>query len=225
VRAPLSCGVLFVNFFLVSRSIEAETKTYIYHSDHSLQESFSFSPHSRTIGSLTVPPANIKWSIWINSSFPQGLNLSYVLSLANGNPLPSALFVDRTSNYITAYYLDLGGDLYALLKIDELALVDNVSLPIRHSLQASSSRTILVLQFPPFKCSLFYDPSIGLAELLGEGSKPSSSDEALIIGVAVGSSTLLLVLGVLLLITSVAMIKWKKKYSESHLINLKNQVG
>jgi hypothetical protein len=213
------------NVSLVSPSNEGETKTNIYHSDHSLQESFSFSRHSRTIGSLTVPPANIKWSIWINSSFPQGLNLSYVLSLANGNPLPSALFVDRTFNFITTYCLHLGGDLYALLKIDELALVDNVSLPIRHSLQASSSRTILVLQFPPFKCSLFYDPSIGLAELLGEGSKPSSSDEALIIGVAVGSSTLLLVLGVLLLITSVAMIKWKKKYSESHLINLKNQVG
>jgi len=79
-------------------------------------------------------------------------------------------------------------------------LVDNVSLPIRHSLQASSSRAILVLQFPPFKSSLFFNPSIGLAELLGEGGKPSSSDEALIIGVAVGGSTLLLVLGVLLLI-------------------------
>jgi len=223
VRAPLSCGVLFVNFFLVSHSVEGETKTNIYHSDHSLQESFSFSCHSRTIGSLTVPPANIKWSIWINSAFPQGLNLSYVLSLANGNPLPSALFVDRTSNYVTTYYLDLGGDLYALLKIDELALVDNVSLPISHSLQASSSRTILVLQFPPFHSSLFYDPSIGLAELLGEGGTPSSSDEALIIGVAVGGSTLLLVLVVLVLITLVAMAKWKTQYSGRHLINFSDQ--
>jgi len=101
-------------------------------------------------------------------------------------------------------------EISTLLKIDEFALVDNVSLPIRHSLQASSSRTILVLWFPPFKSSLFYDPSIGLAELLGEQGTPSSSDEALIIGVTVGSSTLLLVLVVLvLLITLLSMIKWK----------------
>jgi len=143
---------------------------HIYRSDNSVQESFSFSAQQqqRTIGSLTVPPANIKWSIERNSSFPQGLNLSYSLSLANGRPLSSAFFFTKTtSNGITTHYLNLEGNLFAVLEIEPFALVDNISLGIDHSLQRSSSTTTLELQFPPFNCSLFYDPSLGLAQLLG----------------------------------------------------------
>jgi len=156
-------------------------------------ESFSFS-------SLN---ASIKWSIQINTTFSQGLNLSYNLSLPNGSPLPSTpFFPNRTSNNITTYYIPLEGNLYAILEILQYA---SGSIPIGHSFQGST----LLLQFPPFHSSLFYDPSIELAKLLGGGGNPSN-DEPLIIGVVVGGSVaLLLVFGVILLAVVIAKIRCK----------------
>lgn len=183
------------NFFLVSPSVQNDTTTYTYLSDHSVEESF----YSK------IPPTKIKWSISINSSFPQGLNVSYVLSLPNGSPLPPApFFPNRTSNQITTYYLHLEGEFYALLNILQLATVDGVSLPIGHSLQAST----LVLQFPPFSSSLFYDPSIELGVLLQDVGEPSSNDEPLIIGVVVGGSVAFFILVLLAVVT---IIKHKGK--------------
>jgi len=83
----------------------------------------------------------------------------------------------------------LEGDLYALVVVPYVFA----------SLQVSSSGTVLLLLFPPFN-SHNYDPSIGLAKLLGAGDYSSSNDEPLIIGVAVGGSVaLLFVFGVVLL--------------------------
>lgn len=101
--------------------------------------------------------------------------------------------------------------------------MDDASLPIKHSFQGST----LVLQFPLFSSSLFYDPLIGRAKLLGGGGGggPTSSDEPLIIGTVVGSSVaLLLVLGVLLLGVLVAKIDLKSCYSKSDRSNFNNQV-
>jgi len=175
--------------------------TYTYHSQF-LEESFSFSP-------LT---AVINWSIQSNASL-LGLNLSYVLALPNGSPLPSVpFFPSRTSNYITTYYIPLEGDFFALLVVPHVFA----------SFQVSSSGTIL-LQFPPFNSSLYYDPSIGLAKLLGAGDD-SSNDEPLIIGVAVGGSVvLLLVFGVGLLGLLVA--RWMQKRQASLLTTLPHQMG
>jgi len=178
--------------------VDNETTTYTYLSDHSVQDSFSFSPQT----------AYIKWSIKINSAFSQGLNLSYVLSVPNGGFLPpGSFFPNRTSNNITTYYIPLEEDLYAVLKIRQLAVVDNVSLPIDHLLQASR----LVLQFPPFNSSLFYDPSIGLAQLL-RGGESSSNIELSIIGIVVaGVVFTLVVCGVLLLGAVIAKRKANRK--------------
>jgi len=141
-----------------------------------------------------------------------GLNLSYVLALPNGSPLPSVpFFPSRTSNYTTTYYIPLEGDLFALLVV-----------PHVFASQVSSSGTIL-LQFPPFK-SLYYDPSIGLAKLLGAGDDSSSNDEPLIIGMAVGGSVaILLVFGVGLLGLLVA--RWKQKRRATLLTRLAHQMG
>jgi len=168
--------------------------------------SFSFSPLQRFIGSITVPPASIKWSISSNTS-QEGFNLSYTISLPNGSSLPSASFFPNTTSQVTTYYIPLEGDLYALLEVFQSALVDNISLPISHSFQAST----LLLQFPPFNSSLFYDPSIRLAELTG-GGKSSSNHDPLIIGAVVGGSVaLLMVLGILLVAMATIKIRGRKK--------------
>jgi len=179
--------------YIVAQFIQNKTTTYIYYSTfyngQSLEESFSFSPVERTIGSLTVPAKSIKWSVKVNttSPFPQGFNTSYSLSLPDGSPLvsPSHWFPNWTFNSITTYYIPLGGYLYAILEIPQLALVDNtIFIPIGQSFNISSEETLFLLQFPPFDYSLDYDPSIALAELVTSSS--SSSDEALIIGATIG---------------------------------------
>jgi len=102
--------------------------------------------------------------------------------------------------------------------VTQLAIVDNVSLPISHSLQASK----LVLQFPPFNSSLFYDPLIRLAELLGGGGGGgrSSNHEPLIIGLVVGvvSLALLLVLGAI--IVDLVVQGKKKQHRRSKMASL-----
>ncbi len=186
--------------FIVTQTSQNETTTYTYYSQ-SLEESFSFSP-------LT---ANIQWSIQLNATSLEGFNLSYILSLPNGSPLPSVpFFPNRTYNYIMTYYIPLEGDLYALLAVPQLA---SGSVPVGHSFQGST----LLLQFPPFNSSLYYDPSIGLAKLLGGGGGGSSSDdEPLIIGVVVGGSVaLLLVFGVILLALIIAKINCKSNRESS----------
>jgi len=149
----------------------------------------------------------INWSIQSNASSLLGLNLSYVLALPNGSPLPSVpFFPSRTSNNLTTYYIPLEGDLYALVVVPHVFA----------SFQVSSSGTVLLLQFPPFNSSLYCDPSIGLAKLLGGGDDSSSNDEPLIIGVAVGGSVaLLLVFGVILLAVVVARIQCKSNRETS----------
>jgi hypothetical protein len=177
----------------VAQFIQNKTTTYIYYSTfyngQSLEESFSFSPVERTIGSLIVPAKSIKWSVKVSatSPFPQGFNTSYSLSLPDGSPLvsPSHWFPNWTFNSITTYYIPLGGYLYAILEIPQLALVDNTNfIPIGQSFNISSEETLFLLQFPPFDYSLDYDPSIALAELVTSSS--SSSDDALIIGATIG---------------------------------------
>jgi len=139
--------------------------TYYYHSQ-SLEESFFFFPHTATIN----------WSIQINAISLLGLNLSYVLALPNGSPLLSTpFFPNRTSNNLTTFYIPLEGDLYTQVVVPYVFA----------SFQVSSSATILLLQFPPFNSSFYYDPSIGLEKLIG-GDDSSSNDEPLIIGVVVG---------------------------------------
>jgi len=135
-----------------------------------------------------------------------GLNLSYVLALPNGSPLPSvAFFPNRTSNNLTTYYIPLEGDLYALVVVPYVFA----------SFQVSSSATRLLLQFPPFNSSLYYDPSIGLAKLLGGGDDSSPNDEPLIIGVVVGGSMTLFVFGVGLLAVVVAKVWYKTNMQTS----------
>jgi len=192
---------------LINPLIVTNGTTYYYHSQF-LEESFSFFPRNATIN----------WSIRINATSLLGLNLSYVLALPNGSPLPSvAFFPSRTTNNFTTYYIPLEGDLYALVVVPHVFA----------SFQVSSSGTILLLQFPPFNTSFYYDPSIGLAKLLGgagagAGENPSSNEEPLIIGVIVGGSVaLLFVFGVSLL--GLLAARWKQMRRVSLLTKLSQQ--
>jgi hypothetical protein len=111
---------------------------------------------------------------------------------------------NKPSANMTTYYLTLSAtsgststNAVALVELFDVALVDGVPVTIQHTIEVvsvdeTSAAYELILAFPPFNDSLYYDPSIGLGVLLGEtdrddGAGGGSGDDntALVVATAV----------------------------------------
>lgn len=186
-----------------------------------MEQMFSYSSTQRQVnftGSFTIPASTIKWTILFNSSLPftSGLQVPYEL----GGVLASNISRQTIGNS-TTYYIPLQGssNLYTSLEVFDLALVDGIYRPISHSIRASSdSMATLILEFPPFASSIYYDPILGLGILLG--NKPSSDDETgLIVGVVVGvTAAVMLVITVIVIVVLVGVIR-SKRHRRSSAVN------
>jgi len=119
---------------------------------------------------ITIPPQSFKWTITLDSSrpFSQGFDIPYGIS-----PLSGSITLIQTHNHVTTYHIPLHGfpDLYCVLSILEIALIDGVYFPINYSFSFSPNNTLVLnLQFPPFNRSLFYDPFVAVGVLLPSDS-------------------------------------------------------
>jgi len=190
---------------------------------------------------FTVLGGRVKWSINISAKTPfaSGLTMSYLLSdivspLQNATPRSSSVKVlsANSANNLTTYLLALGSAaspddmMVAQVEAFNVALINNNRyLPINHtiillqnnSLPSSSllSGYMLVLEFPPFEESLFYDPTVGLGVLLASGSGGGSTDIIVIAGVTAGGAVLAVVL--VLVVVAPLALWWRGRHRINRL--------
>lgn len=138
---------------------------------------------------------------------------------------------------MTTYYVPLLDDtvtasssshssslLVAKVEVLDLALVDGAWVPLlSHDVVLANSSAgylpeyVLVLEFPPFNHSLFYDPSVSLGVLLSrDGSGDTSSDLALIVATSVAIPLAVLFV-VAVAVAGVTFLAWRKKQARGHL--------
>jgi hypothetical protein len=199
---------------------------------------------------FTITPSSLKWSVNLtilgdesSSLMAEGFTLQYQLAglvtSGDGAAIPANGFrVGAKSNWpqtsMTTYVLPLSTLVAAQLQVFDVALVDDVLVPLQHQVklvsnppvassaenETSESTAVYVLQltFPPVNRSLFYDPSLGLGVLLGApGGKGSGSDNSgLLIGVAVAVPVAILFVATVVIV-GFSFMYWRKKRNARNL--------
>jgi len=215
-----------------------------------LEQSFSYSTEKRPASfglPFDIPPSSIKWTINISTSFPlpEGLAISYQLNDLSPTLREGPKSVGDVSNAtnsttnITTYLLPLepsapggattrlGNQTVAQLEVFGFALVDGDNyVGINHSLVAldgtsNATTWLLELRFPPFKSSLKYDPTVGLAVLLPTSKPTGSSGYTLYIIVAI----VLIISGVVVVVGVVgvtASVLWRRKIRKRNLRRIRS---
>jgi hypothetical protein len=194
-----------------------------------LEQSFAFHTESAGTAfaglSFDITPGSLKWSINLttadgHSGTGQALTMRYKLSSLGVNVTSSinatSVDVTRQDNTprtnMTTYLFPLhqqsssSGALMAKVVVFDVAEVDGEVVPlVGHSValsngsSASGGDYVLVLQFPAFSQSLYYDPSLGLSVLLGAGKGGRSSSGGM-------SSSLFVAVGVAVPVAVVAVV-------------------
>jgi len=213
----LTTKYTYLSHFTVSSFYAAAT------SNGTMEQSFSFSTNSYQTDfanrTTNVPGGSIKWSILINTDFalPNGLSVDYLLSDVSPSSLSSslsrvALQCNITSSHSansTTYYLPLTSSAgpivcselttVAILQVFDIAFIDGTTYStINHYLKPDNSTSVvMVLQFPGFNSSLYYDPVLQLGVLEGASPlSPTSGNFKLILAtVLAGGCAIILVLG------------------------------
>jgi hypothetical protein len=107
----------------------------------------------------------------------------------------------------------------AEVQVFDVALIDGSLVPINHSVIFTNATPTgggggsyyeLVLTFPPFEQSLFYDPSLGLGVLLGSDAGGGGSDNTALV-VAVAVVVPVAVIAVAGVVVGGAIVMWVKK--------------
>jgi hypothetical protein len=145
---------------------------------------------------FTIESNTLKWSVDItNGSTTSPVTMRYKLGQVNTSPSalswPSSELIVMPNLPLpgmTTYLVPLASDgpggtasplnqVVAILQVFNTALVDGVSAPINHSvvLDTQLAEYVLVLTFPPFNHSLYYDPSIGLGVIRPQAAGGSAS--------------------------------------------------
>jgi hypothetical protein len=193
--------------------------------------------------SFDITPGSLKWSINItsaavNSSEP--LTMRYKLSslggsssAVNASSINSTVAVTRQDNEpranMTTYLFALqkasasDADLAVKVVVFDVVVVDGVLVPLlghdvllsNDSASSSSSDYVLVLRFPRFNHTLYYDPSLGLGLLLGgskdNGGKTSSSGSSFLVVAVAVAVPIAVVVVVVVVISGTVAIKWRQK--------------
>jgi len=159
--------------------------------------------------SFTLPPGTLKWTVNITSSTPfeEGFAIAYQISDISSLPSEQTWnfwkIIESPSN-ITTYELVIHQAKIAQVQVFDVVLVDNIEYrPVNHSIVAGSNNEsyILVIEFPPFSRSLFYDPTMSLGVLVVPAGNSGGVDVALVAGVTAGGLLLAAALwGVLVLV-------------------------
>jgi hypothetical protein len=162
-----------------------------------------------------------------------GADNATTLSAATNRPITSR--ANTPTAGLTSYYVPLFVSdtktktrsttvsvVTATVVLFDVAIVDGSSATIRHAITAvavnGSTEYEVVLEFPPFERSIFYDPSIGLGVLLGskdDGSGGVGGDSAnvgLIVGVAVAIPVALVVVAVAIGVG--VFVTWRRRSND-----------
>lgn len=133
---------------------------------------------------------------------------------------PSTPKSGMTTYYVPLFKLSPTSTAVAEVVLFDVALVDGRAAGISHDIVAVNAADItsvleyaVVLEFPPFETSLYYDPSLGLGVLLGSGSESSSGGDGntgLIIGVAV-TVPMAIVVVVAVVTAGVGIAWWQRR--------------
>ncbi|ELR18085.1 uncharacterized protein ACA1_367650 [Acanthamoeba castellanii str. Neff] len=201
--------------------------------DTNATQVFAFSANSSAASfsglEFVIAPGSVKWSLNFTSNVDaaKGITLRYRLSdLSNSSatgPAGQLAVVRRSDNTpranMTSYYLAVpssstsAGAVVMVVEVFDVALVDDAAFePIAHAVDvvrgSNGDHYELVLAFPAFNRSLFYDPSIGLGVLLGSGG--GGDDVGLIVGVVVAVGVAAVVV-VAVIVAGVAIAVWRKR--------------
>lgn len=213
-----------------SSFIDKNTNTTAGHVQQSYSSSNTSRPEHFANTNFTVAPNFVKWSVNINTTtaFPDGMSFNYQLkslSSLQGDALaPSQDITKTNSQNITTYYLPLSSsssssstvnNYVVALELFDVALVDGDYLPITHNLTYGNTSTgySLLLQFPSFNSSLYYDPSVGLGVLVsGSGSGGGgSNNNILIVAVAVPVIVVVVLITLGIIVGATAKLLWNRR--------------
>lgn len=226
-------------------SASLNNKTHVVQSS-----SFFYQASSANFGGVAfnIGSSTLKWSVNLSATEENDLGtivLSYLLAdvMIGSSGEESEIVVERNRPYpnMTTYLMPLSGSaansnhgdsqqqiaVVAQLELFDIAFIDGVYLPIKHSVNivnttTSNSSTTerayeLVLQFPAFATALYYDPSLSLGALVGStgtGSQGGSSSTDLIIAVSVIVPFAVLVVVLTVIIGTVVLVLLKRKQRE-----------
>jgi hypothetical protein len=199
---------------------------------------------------------SVNFSSATNASATRGITLRYRLSdIGPGSPPPLSrrtrgsqlTVIERAEKTpranMTSYYLAVPTTdgttapakvVVMVVEVFDVALVDEAAfVPIAHAVDVApdseGDHYELVLAFPAFNRSLFYDPSIGLGVLLGssggrKGDGTTGGDDVgLIVGVVVAIGVAAVVV-VAVVVAGVALGLWRKRrHPHPGVVNFDNQ--